>query len=244
MLSGLALTQMCSGDELVALVAYDLATGAFRWAACSTNEQARRSVLEATSEVVYVDEVVTEQTMEQRLIAYDVVDGTELPTDEAAESQPTLSDVITETPAAVVDGIRLEGGQLGQDAPTSAIDDSTGEVLWTQPGGPVYAGVWAVSDGAVYVYGGEGGRLVAYELTTGDVRWAIAVYGHDAGMPWYAENELLFAMWTNLAVISTDDGSTIWRTNYSLEQFPVMTGVRANADTVFVAFSWTGSGGD
>jgi hypothetical protein len=64
------------------------------------------------------------------------------------------------------------------------------------------------------------------------------------GWPWYVEGEDLFAIWTNLAVVSTRDGKTRWNTNYPIAQFPRMTGVRANAQMVFVAFSSVPSGGD
>ena len=66
----------------------------------------------------------------------------------------------------------------------------------------------------------------------------------DVSWPWHVDSDVLFAIWTNLVVISTDDGSTIWRTQYPVVPFPRMTGVRANSDTVFVAFSSVASGGD
>ena len=51
-------------------------------------------------------------------------------------------------------------------------------------------------------------------------------------------------MWTNVALIATDDGSTIWRTDYPEAQFPRMTGLASNDHSVFVAFSAVPSGGD
>ena len=62
--------------------------------------------------------------------------------------------------------------------------------------------------------------------------------------PWYVDGNVLYAIRTNLALISTADGSTIWRTDYPDVEFPRITGVRANSDTVFVAFSTLASGGD
>lgn len=147
----------------------------------------------------------------------------------------------------VVDGVRITGGQ---DDPTSATDEKTGKVLWTQPGSPPYDDVWAIGDGAVFVMDGKGpaqARLVAYEVTSGATRWALEgvnPYGPTMGWPWYAEGKELFTIWSNLAVISTRDGKTRWHTNYPQAQYPRMTGVRANSDLVFVAFSSVRSGGD
>ena len=76
------------------------------------------------------------------------------------------------------------------------------------------------------------------------MRWEIESDPTDVLWPWQVEGHLLFAMWTNLAVISTDDGSTVWRTQYPVVPFPRMTGVQANSATVFVAFSSIESGGD
>lgn len=224
--SGPAPTEMCGAEGLPAVAAYDLSTGAFRWVACST-EDVRRGVVEASDEAVYLE--VSSNT--QELVAYDAADGTELPDGGPAESQPTLPDRTGPSPSPVVDGVRIEGGQ---DDPTTAVDVSTGDVLWTRPGSPAYDGLWAVGDGAVYVINRQGTaqRLVAYELTSGDVRWEIELDPTDVSWPWHVDSDVLFAIWTNLDVISTDDGSTIWRTQYPVVDFPRMTGVRSNSDTV------------
>jgi hypothetical protein len=51
--------------------------------------------------------------------------------------------------------------------------------LWTQPGSPPYDDVWAIGDGAVFVVDGNlsagGGRIVAYELDSGEMRWERSV---------------------------------------------------------------------
>ena len=155
--------------------------------------------------------------------------------------------------ASDAEGICIRGGQSG---PTSAVNES-GEVLWTQPGSSVYGDVLAAGDGAVYVVdrGPRGARLVAYEFESGETRWErapIDPYGAEVGWPWHVSGEVLFTIWSNLALLSTEDGTTLWRTSYpvvspgigaSLE-FPRMTGVRTNDDTVFVAFSSIPSGGD
>jgi hypothetical protein len=228
---------MCGAEGLPAVAAYDLSTGVFRWVACSAAD-VRRGVVEASDDAVYLE--VSSNT--QGLVAYDAADGTALPDGGPAESQPTLPDRTGPSPSPVVDGVRIEGGQ---DDPTSAVDDATGDVLWTKPGSPAYDDVWAVGDGAVYVINRQGTpRLVAYELTSGDVRWETELDPTDVSWPWHVDNDVLFAIWTNLVVISTDDGSTIWHTQYPVVDFPRMTGVRANSDTVFVAFSSVASGGD
>ena len=235
--NGPAPAEMCSAGEQPALAAYDLDSAAFKWAAC-TPDVARHDVLEATDEVVYLQGA-------GGIVAYDAADGTELPEGGPPESRPTLPESTGPSQGPVIDGVRIEGGQ---DDPTTAYDDATGAVLWTQPGSPAYDDLWAVGDGAVYVVNRRvtSGfpQLVAYELTTGDTRWAIEQDMADELWPWYVDDGVLFALWNNLALISTEDGSTIWRTHYPAVEFPRMTGVRANADTVFVAFSSVASGGD
>jgi hypothetical protein len=47
----------------------------------------------------------------------------------------------------------------------------------------------------------------------------------------------LYALWTNLCVISTVNESTLWKTSYPDVGFPRMSGVATNSEAVFVAFS-------
>jgi PQQ-like domain len=238
-------TEMCDTDMAPAVAAYELATGVFKWAACAS-AGVRRGVLQASDDAVYV-EVVEPNTGDQQLVAYDAADGTVLPDGGPAGGRPTLPDRTVYLPSAgvVVDGVRVQGGQ---DDPTTAVDDATGDVLWTHPGSPAYDDVWAVGDGAVYVINRQStdgsARLVAYELRSGAVRWEIESDPTDVVWPWHVDGDSLFAIRTNLALISTDDGSTVWRTQYPVVPFPRMTGVQANSDTVFVAFSSIPSGGD
>ena len=242
--SGPPPAEMCGGNGSPAAAAYDLASGAFKWVACGSGE-VRRGVLDASDEAVYL-EVFVPDVGTPELVAYDAASGEELPNGGPAGSGPTLPINTGATPPVLVDGIRLEGGQ---GDPTTAIDATTGDVLWTKPGSPAYDDVWAVGDGAVYVTNqltasaAFSGPIVAYELTTGEVRWTIDADSTDV-QPWHVAGGVLFAIWTNLAVISTRDGSTLWRTQYPSVEFPRMTGVRANSDTVFVAFSSVASGGD
>jgi hypothetical protein len=63
------------------------------------------------------------------------------------------------------------------------------------------------------------------------------------GWRWYVEGDDLFAISTNVAVVSTRDGKTRWNTSFPIADLPRMTGVRASARMVFVAFSSVPSGG-
>jgi hypothetical protein len=236
--------EMCDSGESPAVAAYSLEDGGFRWAVCSS-EAVRHDVLAATDETVYLE--VFRAGGRGTVVAYDVADGSELP---SADPPPKPLAEPTETSEGrsmiEVDGIQIVGGQ---DDPTTALD-SDGEELWTHPGSPPYDNVWAVGDDGVYVIDrqGQGGaRLVAYELESGQTRWELGPvdpYGAEVGWPWYVRGTVLFTIWSNLALLSTEDGSTLWRTDYPVVQFPRMTGVSANDDTVFVAFSSLGSGGD
>ena len=232
--SGPAPADMCAADSSPVAAAYDLASGAFQWAACGEG-QVRRDVVGVSDEAVEV-EVFASSSGPQQLLAFAANDGSALP---ASGTQPTLPGPAGPGP----DGYRVEGGQ---DDPTSVFDTATGELVWTHPGSPVYDDVWAVGDGAVFVMklgATPPFHLIAYELASGDTRWEIEPDPADV-WPWYVDGNVLYAIWTNLALISTADGSTIWRTDYPNVEFPRITGVRANSDTVFVAFSTVASGGD
>lgn len=242
-------TEMCDGGEAPALAAYARTDGAFRWAVCSP-DAIRHSVVGATDEAVYL-EGAAQPPSEQTLIAYDPRDGTELEDGGPPGDRPEPLPVFTGDPSVfypVIDGIRIEGGQSD---PTRAVDVATGEELWSRPGSLVYDDVFPVGDGAIYAIetddAARSRRMVAYELETGDVRWqreGIDPYGAEIGWPWYVDDGVLFTIWSNLALLSTDDGSTIWRTDYPPDNPMTMTGVRSNADSVFVSFSSVPSPGD
>jgi outer membrane protein assembly factor BamB len=222
------------------LAAYNRKNGALRWAVCAS-KNLRRDVLSATDKLVYLVEYPTTTPGSPTVTAYDVETG------KAAPSATLPSTPLRTGPfeGVVVDGVRISGGQ---DDPTSAVDESTGKTLWTKPGSPPYDDVWAIGDNAVFVIDrGATAALIGYELKTGATRWqlsGIQPYGAAMGWPWHVDGKDLFAIWSDLAVISTRDGKTRWHTSYPVAEFPRMTGVRANAALVFVAFSSVPSGGD
>ena len=106
-----------------------------------------------------------------------------------------------------------------------ALDTKTGDRLWTYPATLVYDDVWAISDGAVYLAGRDG--TTAVDVRTGDVRWVTpTVDPPDRPWPWHATDGRVFTIWNNLVVMSTDDGSVLWRTEYPVVEFPRMTARR------------------
>ena len=235
-------TRPCAQEGQPALAAYNRKTGALKWAVCAT-DNVRRDVLQATDKAVYL---ATSERGTAKVTAYDTASGEELPDGGPANERPASTPRTGPYENPAVDGVRIEGGQ---DDATSAVDASTGKVLWSQPGSPPYDDVWAIGDGAVFVINRRGPtppQLVAYELKSGATRWkldGVDPYG-AMGWPWFVEGKEVFTIWSNLAVISTRDGKTRWQTNYPRAEFPRMTGVRANATLVFVAFSSIASGGD
>jgi hypothetical protein len=139
----------------------------------------------------------------------------------------------------VSDGFIVWGGQ---DDPTSALDTTDGEVVWTKPGSPAYDDVWAAGDGAVYVT--LDNAIVAYELASGAERWRRP--NGAMSLPWDVSGETIFAMWNNLEALSTKDGSTRWVTDYAVDAFgfPRMTGIASHGSVVIVGFGTVASGGD
>jgi hypothetical protein len=135
----------------------------------------------------------------------------------------------------------------GQDDSIRAT--STDGTLWSQPGVWTYDDVWAIDDGAVFAFENEVSRLVAYEVETGDARWAHAGDPYREGLwPFYAVDERLYTLWSNIQVRSTVDGALRWRTDYPVEEMEGaglrMTGVDTDGTSVFVSFSVQASGGD
>jgi outer membrane protein assembly factor BamB len=227
---------MCEVGASPALAAYDLRTGRYKWSVCSS-DKVWRSVLEASDDVVYV-EVTSQPTKAsadavpyyaRTVVAYDTRNG-EVRTDAPAPRNSSCA-----TGDCTVDGVRLERANVEK---LYAFDASTGEVLWDRTGAQHF-GDWAVGDGAVFAVDHPHDvplplGLTAYELRTGVVRWRNQT---EMWSPWHVSGQVVFTLATNLTLLSTRDGSVIWRTDYPPVELPWLSGVRANATRVFVAFS-------
>lgn len=138
-------------------------------------------------------------------------------------------------PGGVVDGILVWGGQ---DDPVSGVDLATGEVLWTQPGHTTYDDVFAIGDGAVYVFGvdedGSGeSTATAYEVATGEARWRQSLGQQFGPWPYVANDDVVVAVDPNVLVLSTDDGSERWSTP-AVGATVRYVGAAMNSDAVFV----------
>jgi hypothetical protein len=238
-------SDMCSSDERPVVAALDLVSGEFRWAACEPSVDTYRTLIAATDDAVFVRSNPPEQ-----ITAFDAATGTPVQP-AAAPPDPDLAPGGESSAPIVVDGVTISGGQ---DRPTSGNSDSGS---WQQPGVWVYDDVAAIGDGAVFAIERSDGtspwRLVAYELRIGDERWGVAVTDPytEGAWPFHVVGQRLFTLWYELQVRSTADGSVLWETDYvdpataRTGPTPIrITGVRANTDTVFIAFSTEASPGD
>ena len=86
--------------------------------------------------------------------------------------------------------------------------------------------------------------LVAYEVTSGAIRWQNELAAHM--WPWHVAGERVLVMWTNVQVVATGDGTVLWETHYPepATGFPRMMGGVANSRSVFVSFTSQPSPGD
>jgi outer membrane protein assembly factor BamB len=235
--------EMCSGGEQPVVAAYKRLSGEHVWSACG--DPAPHYLLDA----VFEDAVVVgmyESSSGQ--LAFSPRDGT------ALDDVPAIPDdaVRLMSEAPTVDGVALSGGQ---DDPVTAVDAATGATVWSVPYGLPYDDVWAVSDGAAYFFrslleadqppASNPLAVVAHELRTGDVRWEVPLVD-EALRPFYADEEAVYALWSDLMVLSTDDGSLLWRTSYRTEPDGRlrMTAALPDGDLVFVSFSSSRSSGD
>jgi outer membrane protein assembly factor BamB len=230
--------EMCAPGQTPALAAYERRTGAYQWSTCTPVADERRDVVDATSDAVSLRTIDYSNSGPRTITVVDARTGATRSTSadpSVGETRPTLC----------VDGVCISGGQ---DDPMVATDAKTQKVLWTQPDAhPVYDDIWAVGDGAVYAIHSPRGAaptLAAYEIRTGRTRWRRSVAPYTDAAPWLVRNGVLFSIWNNLTLVSTADGSVLWHTAFPMAEFPRVTGVRANADQVFVAFSPIASDGD
>lgn len=231
--SDVAVVVLTGGSETAQVVGLDPTTGQEIWATTGTNGGY------ATSEDVVIGggstiTAYSRETGEQR---WSVVPRGGY----SGYSDPVISDgmvVIATDPGAVA--LDLDSGAerwrtttspqgvpgvvedrilvwSGQDDPTSGVDMATGEILWTQPGHSSYDNVFAIGDGAVYVFAlGEGGTgestATAYEVATGETRWSHGLGPQFGPWPFVANDVYVVAVDPNVLVLSTDDGSELWRT--------------------------------
>ncbi len=235
---------MCEPPEAVALVAYDLATGAYRWHVCA-DDDVWYDLRAAGDDVLYVTDIAGGPS---DMLAIDTASGEVLgvaTTAEMTEELPDDAAVPMHAPGAL-DGVRMSAGQ---DDPLRVFDTETGDLLWSVDDILAYDDVWAVGDGAIYMSHVEVDEasvptftVRAYEPRTGDVRWEVAV--DTPSYPWWVGGGRVLSMWTDLTVVSTETGEVLWATDYGIDTFPGMRGALANDDTVFVTFVSFWGGGD
>lgn len=216
------------------VASYDIETGAVRWAACEPGGGLFLMAAAAENTVW-----VTRPGVQPQFVAFDAATGAELWRGDQARFDnevPADADIPITAPP-LIDGVQLSGSQEG---PISGTNEATRE-MWVQPGQLVYGDVWAVGDGAVFAV--DQPALVAYEVTSGELRWRRDLPAYL--WPWHVTGERLLVMWNNLQVAATDDGEVLWETTYPEPPgFPRMMGGLANTDSVFVAFTSETSGGD
>jgi outer membrane protein assembly factor BamB len=231
-------TSMCEGGGVPLIAAYDADSGAHRWTAC--DDVLGYVALDAAT----VDRVFVRAG--RVVLGLDAETGAEVWRGSEVDYEQQLprdADRITREPP-VLDDVLLTGGQ--QD-PLVAIDPGSGKERWSQPAARLaYDDVWAVGDNAVFaVERLEGGLdVVAYEISTGEVRWRRQLEGYL--WPWHVRGDRLLVLWHNIEVVDTGDGRVIWKTDFAVPQsgFPRMNGAVANDDLVFVSFTVVASGGD
>jgi outer membrane protein assembly factor BamB len=130
-------------------------------------------------------------------------------------------------------------GSPGPDSEVVVVDATTGEHLWSQPGRESYGDLWAIGDGAVFVNGVGDDSLptvVAYELDAGDERWRHST-GPGLSDPQQVVDDGVVLLWTDLAMLSTTDGTTRWTVPGSVDAETPMSGVGHNATSIFVSFN-------
>lgn len=239
--------EMCGSGQTPALAAYDLRTGVYQWSTCAPMDRERRDVVDVTSDEVTLRTIVYRNGVPSTTTVVDARTGETVSTtaDDPVGSRRTSCGADPDIAGVVVDGVCISGGQ---DDPMVVTDVETRKVLWRRPDAhPVYDDVWAVGDGAVYAIDGPLGAqptLAAFDVRTGRTRWRRSGAPYADAAPWIVKDGTLYCIWNNLNLVSTADGSVRWHTEFPAAEFPRITGVRANADQVFVAFSPIASDGD
>jgi outer membrane protein assembly factor BamB len=234
---------MCPEGSAPQVVAYEFDGDGVEWVSC-TDEVGYWSLLPVADGVVHV--ATFNLGAPSTVIALDATTGEPIEDAPAAprprgtvEGQP-----YTGQPARVeVGDITIVGGQ--DDAIRAYSSDGK---LWSQAGYWAYDNVWAIDDGAVFAVE-EYSRLAAYEVETGEVRWSYEGDPYREGLwPFYAVDERVYTLWSNLQVRSTADGELLWLTDYPAEEMEDtglrMSGVDTDGTDVFVSFATEASPGD
>lgn len=235
-------SEMCSEGEFPIAAAYSLNEGSFQWATCSTNPD-MHVVVAATDDDVWLEIPYPPRTIRIDALTGEILETTDGP---FSVDLPDDADTVRRTPP-VTDAVRVTGGQ---DDPLVGLDATTGEEIWRVVGAPVYDNVWAADDTTVYVRGWDDDSgvprawIASYDVASGDQRWRIDAA--QLGWPWHAANGRLFAMWFDLQVIDTSDGSILWATSFGQPAtgFPRMFGALTNETSVIVSFTSVQAGGD
>lgn len=241
MVEGPAPAEMCAAPQVPVLASYDLESGEHRWHVCGDPDP-WYSLESASVDTVYVG--ASFDLSEPIVIALDAATGVEQWRGDANRMDEELPDDAARptTDPPTIGGVALTGGQ---DDPLVASDAATGAELWRNDDHLVYDDVWAVGDGAVYMnhQTGSESEVVAYELTTGDVRWQRAL--GEASYPWWVDGDRVFSSWTQVSALRTDDGSVLWTSDYPPTDtgFPAPRAILTNDTSAFVLFaSGFGSG--
>ncbi len=119
-------------------------------------------------------------------------------------------------------------------AAITAIDASTGDHLWTEPGHSSYGDLLAVGDGVTVVLGADN-QIIAYELSSGEARSHVPPA--RGAEPQLIDGTSVVMLWEGeLSVLSTTDGSTTWSATEPFRS-PWMNSVASNGTTVFVGIN-------
>ncbi len=234
--SGSAAT-LCDDGSPPALGAFDLATGAVQWIYCSA-EQAWRSVLGATDEVVYLNSVTREQTFE--LTALDANTGAELwrrllapPTELGmGDAQgPIAGGGVVVLKVNDGDGVATVGVDAGTGserwrtasvpaadaAARGAADTAAGPVVVAGPGGPPAPILTPIANTEEMVVVGSFTGLRGLDRATGEERWTSPVALQDdsgvgvaRGAAAVSGDTVIVPAGGNLVAIDARTGTQLW----------------------------------
>ncbi len=207
---GPASTTFCADGTTPALAAFDLALGGVQWSYCST-DQAWRSVLGATDQVVYLNSITLDQTFE--LTALDAKSGAELW--RRPLTPPTeLGMGHAQGPFAAAGVVVLKVNDGSGDA-IVGVDAGTGAERWRSTGDAVPTPIANTEE--VVVVGGFDG-LRGLDRATGVERWTSPMrlqddsgVGVSRGSAAVTGNTVIVPAGGNLVAIDADTGQQLWQ---------------------------------